>query len=335
MNPTSQPYNGGPDSAHPSTAGEGNPAHAGTHEALVSQSESGGDPGEFGIGILPNPKARYWQGRAAFWRNEAIARGYKITEEPGTPGDAWQRARELLAEEWKRDGHPAMAHALLNADLLSDKNPAIRAITRALSESAGRKAEPVVIEAVAAIQRNSDGDLFVDWLLEGGIDAMENGAVLLASAIDLTNDEGYGEVYTTPLPRAEGRRAAVDWRPPSEVPLTKLRTDQDVLIAVRRSHSPGKVWTYPATYANGYPLCSSRDPDTHESSGNCWKQAAADDDNDTADIYVTGFYDVKSTPDGEWDYEYEPALHPDDELVAWALIPQYADDLASPLSDGG
>lgn len=136
MNQASQPYNGGPDSAHPSTVGEGNPAPSGAHEAPVSQPESGDDPGEFGIGIMPNPKARYWQGRAAFWRNQAIARGYKITEEADPPGDAWQRARELLAEEWKRDGHPAMAHALLNADLLSDKNPAIRAIARALSESA-------------------------------------------------------------------------------------------------------------------------------------------------------------------------------------------------------
>lgn len=48
--------------------------------------------------------------------------------------DLEQRARELLAEEWKRDGHPAMAHALLNADLLSDKNPALRAIVAALRQ---------------------------------------------------------------------------------------------------------------------------------------------------------------------------------------------------------
>jgi hypothetical protein len=34
------------------------------------------DPGEFGAGIQPNPKARYWQERADFWRNHAIALGY-------------------------------------------------------------------------------------------------------------------------------------------------------------------------------------------------------------------------------------------------------------------
>ena len=102
MNPTSQPYNGGPDSAHPSTAGEDNPAPLGAHEALVSQPKPGDDPGEFGIGILPNPKARYWQGRAAFWRNEAIARGYKITEEPDPPRDTWQRELLALADEIDR-----------------------------------------------------------------------------------------------------------------------------------------------------------------------------------------------------------------------------------------
>ena len=61
--------------------------------------------------------------------------GYEPANAPQPPAAASvsERARELLAEEWKRDGHPAMAHALLNADLLSDKNPAIRAIERALS----------------------------------------------------------------------------------------------------------------------------------------------------------------------------------------------------------
>lgn len=37
MNPASQPYNDGPDSAHPSTSGEGSRADRSTHEAGVSQ----------------------------------------------------------------------------------------------------------------------------------------------------------------------------------------------------------------------------------------------------------------------------------------------------------
>lgn len=142
MNPTSQPYNGGPDSAHPSTANEGNPAPAGTHEAPVSQSESGDDPGEFGIGIMPNPKARYWQGRAAFWRNEAIARGYKITEEPDPPGDPGQRAR-ALADEWRhvltdgKDGHDLCASRNTVAQFVR----AIDAITAALAAQASTEPE--------------------------------------------------------------------------------------------------------------------------------------------------------------------------------------------------
>jgi hypothetical protein len=34
------------------------------------------DPGEFGAGIKPNPKARYWQERADFWMRQAISLGY-------------------------------------------------------------------------------------------------------------------------------------------------------------------------------------------------------------------------------------------------------------------
>lgn len=135
MNPTSQPYNGGPDSAHPSTAGEDNPAPLGAHEALVSQPKPGDDPGEFGIGILPNPKARYWQGRAAFWRNEAIARGYKITEEPDPPRDTWQRELLALADEIDRQARECpTVDWRPNAFETARK---LRALTRALSESAG------------------------------------------------------------------------------------------------------------------------------------------------------------------------------------------------------
>lgn len=35
------------------------------------------DPGEFGVGIQPNPKARYWQERAEFWRAQAVALGWR------------------------------------------------------------------------------------------------------------------------------------------------------------------------------------------------------------------------------------------------------------------
>jgi Lar family restriction alleviation protein len=35
------------------------------------------DPHEFGAGILPNPKAKYWQERADFWREKAIELGWR------------------------------------------------------------------------------------------------------------------------------------------------------------------------------------------------------------------------------------------------------------------
>lgn len=37
---------------------------------------AGNDPGEFGGGRWPDPQARYWMQRAAFWREQAIAHGY-------------------------------------------------------------------------------------------------------------------------------------------------------------------------------------------------------------------------------------------------------------------
>ena len=48
-----------------------------------AKGDDGGDPHEFGAGIGPNPKARYWQERADFWRGQAVALGYV----PGDPRD--------------------------------------------------------------------------------------------------------------------------------------------------------------------------------------------------------------------------------------------------------
>lgn len=38
---------------------------------------AGDDPGEFGVGIRHNPKARYWQERAQFWCSRAIELGWR------------------------------------------------------------------------------------------------------------------------------------------------------------------------------------------------------------------------------------------------------------------
>ena len=42
-----------------------------------AEAQPDGDVGEFGVGIQPNPKARYWQERAEFWKAQAVALGWR------------------------------------------------------------------------------------------------------------------------------------------------------------------------------------------------------------------------------------------------------------------
>lgn len=62
---------------------------------------------------------------------------------------------------------------------------------------AAQGAEPVVVEAVATVDR--DGSL--DWLIEGGPGALEPGEVLMICAERLTDDTGSGEVYRAASPQ--------------------------------------------------------------------------------------------------------------------------------------
>jgi hypothetical protein len=58
--------------------------------------------------------------------------------------------------------------------------------------------EPVQLSAVAVV-RERDDELRLDWLLEGGIAELEPGQVLIvADRDDVTDDEGSGELYTSP-----------------------------------------------------------------------------------------------------------------------------------------
>jgi hypothetical protein len=74
------------------------------------------------------------------------------------------------------------------------------------------------ITAVAVTKENDEGELYLNWLLEGGIAELEHpGVVLLATDVArLTNDDGHGEVYTLPQP-ASGR-AQDAWRPMDSAP---------------------------------------------------------------------------------------------------------------------
>lgn len=75
--------------------------------------------------------------------------------------------------------------------------------TRAQAQAAP-EAEPVQVEAVATTKENEDGELYLDWLLEGGISALEfPGQLLLVAHGSVTNDTGQGQVYTAPQHDAE------------------------------------------------------------------------------------------------------------------------------------
>jgi hypothetical protein len=61
----------------------------------------------------------------------------------------------------------------------------------------GVKPEPIQVEAVAVTREDEDGELYLDWLIEGGISALEvAGQTLLIAHGKITDGEGGGEVYT-------------------------------------------------------------------------------------------------------------------------------------------
>lgn len=75
---------------------------------------------------------------------------------------------------------------------------------RATQPAAG---EPIQVEAVAITREDEDG-LYLDWVLEGGISALEApGVVLLVAHGTVTDDQGSGEVYLAPPAAAHGDEA--------------------------------------------------------------------------------------------------------------------------------
>lgn len=67
-------------------------------------------------------------------------------------------------------------------------------------------AEPITVEAVAEVRDTDDG-LTIDWLIEGGIDAMVPGCVLVCATRPITDDKGQGEVYLAPVAPAGDKPA--------------------------------------------------------------------------------------------------------------------------------
>jgi len=64
--------------------------------------------------------------------------------------------------------------------------------------------ELVVVDEVGRIEFDSTGQLDVNWSIEGGPNGVGAGAILLVADRKITDDEGYGEVYTAaPKPEKE------------------------------------------------------------------------------------------------------------------------------------
>ena len=118
--------------------------------------------------------------------------------------------------------------------------------------------------------------------------------------------------------RAAQKREGHAWCDASIPPDVPEGRDAYFWIAVRRKDSD-KVVTFPAVYANAYPLCSE-DPDDAE--GAHWSQVVVDYDEVGANILATGWYDIK-VGDGDYDQEYQPVCSNGDAIVAWCRAPGF------------
>lgn len=80
------------------------------------------------------------------------------------------------------------------------RSPARWMMTQAGEDAIAQPAagEPIQVETVAITREDDDG-LYLDWVLEGGISALEApGVVLLVAHGTVTDDQGSGEVYLVP-----------------------------------------------------------------------------------------------------------------------------------------
>lgn len=72
------------------------------------------------------------------------------------------------------------------------------------SEDVRQMVEPVTVTAVAVTRFDEEEGLYLDWLLEGGIAALElPGQVLLVADGKVTDDEGHGEIYLAPAAKQQ------------------------------------------------------------------------------------------------------------------------------------
>lgn len=128
--------------------------------------------------------------------------------------------------------------------------------------------------------------------------------------------EGLEDIAAAEQAKVE-QAVAPGWNAPDVDPVINAGTDKDFIVAVRRQHN-GKVYTFPATYCNDLPLMSD---DPKDADGAGWTQREAGEDDEDGDVYITGWFDIRS--DAEYENRYHPALQKGDELVAWREIEAY------------
>lgn len=131
-----------------------------------------------------------------------------VADQPAEPSPAALRARiealEAELEEARQEPWPEWAERMKRTirkysgyDGFDDQTEGID-LPEELDELLSTQPGAHVVEAVATVARK-DGELCIDWLLEGGIAALAGGETLLVSNSKLTDDEGYGEVYLLPV----------------------------------------------------------------------------------------------------------------------------------------
>lgn len=85
------------------------------------------------------------------------------------------------------------------SDECADCFPVLIVREAALSAQPAERQGEVLIEAVGRVERDMTGELGINWLVEGGIDALMEGSVLLCSEHDyLTDGDGSATLYTHP-----------------------------------------------------------------------------------------------------------------------------------------
>lgn len=124
--------------------------------------------------------------------------------------------------------HDANNYCLILTALgMEEEGDPVAEVKRLLSApSHGEQVREVAqVSAVGQVAYVGDGELGIEWLLEGGICELIPGQLLLISDNPITDDEGYGEVYAaTPTP-APVEPAHSDLIVPCELLLRTLYND--------------------------------------------------------------------------------------------------------------